>query len=719
MNRTLYTTALADDFLTAYARIPRGAQKKVAEFTRKFRENPTSSAINYEKLASMRDPRLRSVRVGIDYRAIVLAPEQGNVYVLLWVDHHDEAYTWAKDRRVEVHPETGALQVFRSAEEAVASIDQARATVPKGTKPPSGRFAEFDDRTLVAAGIPAALLPAVRAVYTDGDLEALSPHLPPEAAEVLTGLAAGFSLDEALEQVLGEPTVEAPKTIDTDDLAAALDRPHSGRRFRVMDADFDLEAALSFPLDRWRVFLHPTQKSLVSRDYKGPMRVLGGAGTGKTVVAMHRAVWLARHRLGEHETLLFTAFNKNLARDIRDQLTKLATDEELRRIRVDNIDGLAAEILKESGERARLARGSQARDLLDEAVNVYGDGPWDASFYASEWRDVVQAQAIRKESEYLRARRIGRGTRLTKMDRKKVWQVFAYYQEQLLDQGLMEAQEMRRVARKWLESKSPAGRFAAVVVDETQDMGPEALTLIRALAGPEHANDLFLVGDAHQRIYDRGASLSSCGINVRGRRSRRLRVNYRTTDAIRRFALRALEGEQYDDLDEGQDDLKGHVSLRFGPAPVVRTFDSTAEERAFLVQEIGRRISDGVSPEDICVTARTHEWLESVYGPALRSSGIPFTEIGATGASSTGVRLATMHRVKGLEFPIMFVAGVNRGIVPLETAELTGSDKVIAAAARKRERCLLYVATSRARDELYVTASGVPSEFLSTRLSAP
>ena len=363
--------------------------------------------------------------------------------------------------------------------------------------------------------------------------------------------------------------------------------------------------------------------------------------------------------------------------------------------------------------------GIEARPAFDttklwrRAVDVYGEGPWGLEFYRAEWEDVVQAQDIRDEAAYLRARRLGRGTTLRRSERRKVWPVFSRYRELLDEEGLVETADLLRIAKRVVEAAPEQHRYAAVIVDEAQDMGAVALELVRVLAGPEHDNDLFLVGDAHQRIYGRPVSLLSCGINVRGRRSRRLRVNYRTTDAIRRFAMRTLAGETFDDLDEGTDDAKGYISLRSGPEPRVEMCEDLASERAFLVSEIQRLVQEErVPPSHICVAARTHEQLDESYGPALSTAGVDTEKLSRGAPRSDSVRLATMHRIKGLEFPVVFLVGVDHAHVPLPTPELSAPDPVVRAHAKKRERCLLYVAASRARDRLYVTASGKPSELI-------
>lgn len=722
-------TALSIDFLRAYAHIPRKAQRKLDGFIEKFREAPTSPAIHYEPIQGARDEQLRSVRIGDDYRAILRAPEQGDVFVLLWVDHHDEAYRWARNKQTAVHPVTGTLQVFDVPSGAQAALPSAPIsaadTSAEPGEEPAKLFEAFSDVELYQGGVPVALLPAVRAVVSDEDLERLLPHLPDEAGEVLTGLAAGLELEAVLEEVLGRPPAATPQavelpTVDPNDVAAALARETSQRKFRVLDADFDLEAALRWPLDVWRVFLHPRQKSIVQARTKGPMRVLGAAGTGKTVVALHRVAFLAKQVCAApDDRILLTTFTRNLAADLRGMLAKLLDEAALRRVEVINLDAWAAALLSKEGRGPRLASTEDRERAWNRAIDLYGEDGVRREFYVNEWEDVVLDQDLRSEDEYVRCRRLRRGTRLSRTERRRHWPVFERYRTELEDRGLAEPVDVLRAARKLVEAAPERFRYSAVVVDETQDLSAEALRLLRALAGPEHADDVFLVGDAHQRIYGRPVSLSACGINVRGRRSRYLRLNYRTTAAISRWSITALRGESYDDLDEGTVDLRGYVSLREGQPPLVAHFEGSSDEQRFIAEEVRKVLESGIPPEAVCVCARTHSQLRSSYGPALEQAGVAYEEIAHEEPGPGRVRLATMHRIKGLEFSVVFVAGVNEGLVPLRTPELSSDDPVVTRLSLLRERCLLYVAASRARDRLVVTSYGKRSRFLDVAAESP
>jgi superfamily I DNA/RNA helicase len=293
-----------------------------------------------------------------------------------------------------------------------------------------------------------------------------------------------------------------------------------------------------------------------------------------------------------------------------------------------------------------------------------------------------------------------------------VWEVLGGYRRYLQTRGLMDPSDTIREARLLLEAGKLPQRYAAIVADEVQDFSESELRLLRAMV-PEGPNDLFLVGDAHQRIYGHKASLSRCGINVRGLRSRRLRLNYRTTQNIRNFGVAVLRGMSVDDLDEGTDDaLKGYHSLRTGEPPKVVHHATEKAEADFIVQQLltwtGQQARQ---PSGICVTARTHDQLEKRYAPLLRDAGfsVQFIKADESGLDD-GIRLATMHRVKGLEFPCVLIAGVHAGSVPLEL------DSYEDETARKEhidtERRLLFVAATRARDELVVTGFGTRSAIL-------
>ncbi|MCX5742958.1 MAG: hypothetical protein NT062_10730 [Proteobacteria bacterium] len=267
--------ALSESFLTALAQLPKPIQKKVREFTAKFRTNPTSSAINYESIHDVRDQKVRTVRIDLAYRAVVVHPPSGALYMLVWVDHHDEAMAWARDKVFDINGTTGAIQVV-DMQFVERATETAAAPVPAPKAKPTGPFVALSDDDLARTGLPDVLVPAIRAVQSDEGLEKLQPYLPQEAFEALYLFAAGIDLDAAIRESSRPPIVVTTKPVDTTDFATALQKPASRRQFRLIESEDELEEMLNSSLDKWRVFLHPTQDAIVRANFRGPARVLGG-----------------------------------------------------------------------------------------------------------------------------------------------------------------------------------------------------------------------------------------------------------------------------------------------------------------------------------------------------------------------------------------------------------------------------------------------------------
>jgi hypothetical protein len=701
--------AISDEFMEAFSEVPKSKQGKVRRFMTKFRSNPRSSGINYEKIEGAKDPKLRSVRIDDAYRGIVMKPKSGNVYVLLWVDHHDDAYQWARNRLVQIHPEVGSLQVI-PVEEGEAE-DTGLQDAEEEEEEAGDLFAEHRDRELVRLGVPEALMPLVRTIETEEQLDELEPHLPEEAYEALFLLAAGYSQREVDNELAYS---RSEKEVDTEDYAAALERPNSQRRFAVVEDEEELERMLDAPLEKWRVFLHPSQRKLVTMHANGPVRVLGGAGTGKTVVAMHRAVWLAENFFTDPgDQFFFTTYTRNLASDIRENLRSIASEEVLRRIEVQNLDAWVSGFLRDQGYSYTIDYGNRTEDLWERALLV---GPEDRSsdFLRNEWEQVIQPNGITSETEYMRVSRIGRGTPIQRRERKEIWPVFEEYQSLLEEHKLRERSGALRDARLILQEKGDILPYRSILVDEAQDMGKQAFKLIRQMIpGGDQENDIFIVGDAHQRIYDRQVVLSHCGINIVGR-GRKLRVNYRTTEENRKWAVRLLQGVDYDDLDGGFDDQEVYKSLMRGEEPRVEAFGSFQEETKAIAEYLRVRREEGEALRNTCVIARTSSLLDN-YDGVIQGEGLDTYRIRADrpeDRSVPGVRMATMHRAKGLEFDRVIIAGVAEGIVPLSRALASADDEATREQVLKQERSLLYVSATRAKREVIVTCHDEPSRWL-------
>ncbi len=711
--QTRPTVAISEDFFTAYSNIPRKQQHKVQDFLFRFRECPDSGGINYEKIHDARDDNLRSVRIDDTYRGIVMKPKRGNVYLLLWVDHHDDAYAWARRRTCRVNPETGSLQIFQVEEREERKERDAPGTLP-------GLFDNVREKHLLQMGVPQEKLEALRQVRTEEDLEDFAATLPPEAAEALAFLQMGCTVEEVLTHLEIE---EIAREIDTEDYARALETSLARSRFMVVEDDLEFQAILQAPLERWRVFLHPSQRKLVERSWNGPVRVLGGAGTGKTVVALHRAKWLAEHALkSSHEKVLFTTFTVNLAEDIRDNLARICKDEIFRRIEVMNLDQWASNFLRKRGyTMTPLGDWKKREEFWEKALcEAPEDLPLTKSFYQEEWERVILPEEVTTLQEYFRADRTGRGVGLNRKQRKAVWRVFEEFRRLMEQEGYSEFPEILRHARQVLEVSQEPLPYRAMVVDEAQDLGPLAFRLIRRMVPPGE-NDLFIVGDGHQRIYSRKVVLSRTGVEVRGR-SRKLRVNYRTTQETMEWGNRLLENRRVDDLDGGEDALRGCRSLLRGLEPRLEGFETFEKEAAFLGDYLRELSENGESLKDCCVVVRTNSLLKK-FQEALEArelSTVLLDPRSPENRRDEGVRLGTMHRVKGLEFERMFVAGVGAKYLPLHHL-VASEDATVREEGELQERSLLYVAATRARNHLVITWHGEPSPFLERELppSAP
>jgi len=672
-------------------------------FVNKFRIDPTGGGINYETLGGVKDKNLKSVRIDKNYRGIVYKPKKGNVYLLLWVDSHDEAYRWARNRVCEVNPKLGILQVYR--------VDEQQTQLEHKPVETATLFSNLRDRELLKLGVPEKQIDMVRSITTEKELNNLQDAFPGNVFVALTWLAQGETYEEVIK-TLNEFGGEPEEKVDTQDFTKALAHPVSRQHFQVDPSEEALTKMLHAPLEKWRVFLHPLQRKLVERNWNGPVRVLGGAGTGKTVVAMHRAAWLSS-RLAGQDKILFTTFTRNLATDIEVNLKKIMPSDQMHLIEVVNLDRWVVGFLKKHGYDHTIVYDDRTQDLWETALTLKPDTPvLPDEFYRQEWAQVIQPQEITSFVQYAKAKRTGRGIRLNRKERKDIWQVFEEYQMLLAEKNYRERADAMRDARQLIEKENIVLPYVSIIVDEAQDMGMQAFKLLRSMV-PESANDLLIVGDAHQRIYDKKVVLGQCGIKIIGR-SHKLKINYRTTEETRKWAVSLMKGITVDDLDGGDDSLGGYVSLMHGVAPLVEHYDSFNDEISTICAHLNEIRKEDEQYRSTCLVARTNNQLNE-YEARLEAAGIPVYRLSGfdpEDRSRGGVRLATMHRVKGLEFDHLALCGINKGIVPMNTPDLNSDDSTVRRMAEARERSLLFVAATRAKKSVMVTSYGTKSDYL-------
>lgn len=676
-------------FIEAAQKLGSGGATRAWSFIKRFTENPASPGLSLERVTGA-ESGIWSARVSQDLRAIVY--QDGPDYLLLWVDHHKPAYAWACRRRIARHPNTNVLQVLVQPEEAALPpelVTRRRLRV-------EGIFASHSDEYLQSLGLPHDWLPVVREVADTDHLFDVIANLPGDVAERLLDVAAGSLV-----------TPPAPVS-DEISMAAASDSPDG-----MISPDLDdLDRLMAAPMAAWIAFLHPSQRRLATTDFRGPAKVTGSAGTGKTVVAIHRARHLARRG---HRVLL-TSYVTTLCHNLERNLRLLCSDEERERIEVRTVLSVARDLAAQGGRSpSRIVGDDEMRELIERFARD-ADPPLGRSALLAEWNLVVQAQGIDDWEGYRSANRAGRGTPLSAADRRAVWGVLGRVRTHLSAGRTVDWQGICRLGREALQDGVAIAPWDSVIVDEVQDLSAQALRLV-AMLGGDRANGLMVVGDGGQRIFAHRTSLRSIGIDVRGR-SRVLRVNYRTTSEIRRFADRLVATS--DDLDGTSERRDSCRSIRSGQAPVARGFAAEGAQHDFVRREITARVASGVAPAEIAMIARTGRLLERVQGP-LESAGLATHVLvpERDQEPADAVQLLTMHRAKGLEFKVCVIIDVSEANLPNRYAVSRAGDDQDRAEAIERERQLLYVALTRARDEVLVTWVGEPSAFLEEALTAP
>ncbi|MFE1361473.1 UvrD-helicase domain-containing protein [Streptomyces harbinensis] len=703
--------AFAQSFWNSYDTLEKPVRAGVRKAMAKFQSLSAADlradkGLHLESVENARDPRMRTIRVTDFWRGVVLAPDDGSdVFLLVHVLPHDDAYTWAAKRVYTSNSATRGLEVRNAVamDELTPLYESAARTVPRLL------FGDFSDSTLRELGIDDHVLRAVRSLVDKPQLEAFATLLPEDQLEVLQYLAEGFSPEEVYRDVVAvrRPT-DAPAE-PVEDLATVI--ANTSGRIRLVTGRKELEEALAKPFAAWRVFLHPSQRRVAYRtSYGGPVQVTGGPGTGKTVAALHRV----KHLLGRSTDgrILLTTYTNALAAGLRESLGLLLDEDEalLGRVDVTTVDAYASGVVRSASPEVPHPIGDREQRQVWEKVVQQLDLPFTAQFLAQEYRHVVLGQGLRDLTGYLGASRRGRGSGLGPARRREVWGAVERFEEYLRDRSeTTHLGTCLRAAELLTDRPAP---YAHVVVDEAQDLHPAQWRVLRAAVAPG-PDDLFLTGDPHQRIYDSRVSLGSLGVATAGR-SFRLRVNYRSTEEILVWSGRLLASVTVDALEGGAaDSLAGYRSLLHGRRPRLQGYPTRQEETAALVENVRAVLAEGLAPHEIGVCARFHASLDTVE-EALRAAGVPVLRVkGRVARHREGVRLATMHAMKGLEFRAVSVFGVSEGAVPF-TRGVTPreADALQHEADLLRERCLLFVACTRAREALSVSWSDVPSPFL-------
>jgi len=690
---------IADTFTDSLARLTGDEQKAVKTTAFDLQISPASPGLSFHKLDKARDRNFWSVRVGSDIRLIVHRTDDS--LLLCYVDHHDKAYQWAERRRLLAHPRTGAAQLVEIRETVQEVVVPVYVKEERKAPPKPPLFAEIAAERLLDYGVPVYWLDEVVAATEDNILDVVS-HLPGEAAEALLCLAVGST------PVVRRESIEERRSVEPWIDPKAFEHPDAQRRFRTVTDIAELERALEYPWEKWTVFLHPDQRELVGRDVAGPARVSGSAGTGKTVVALHRAVFLAR--ANPDARVLLTTFSDTLANALRTQLRRLIHNEPrlAERLEVHSINAIGLRLFKSHFGAPQTASHEALVSALKAAAGEVEGHKFSPHFLLTEWEQVVDAWQLDTWESYRDVRRLGRKTRLPEAQRVVLWSIFERVRALLAAQGLVTMPGVfAKMTTAITESKNPPFHFA--VVDESQDIGVAPLRFLAALGG-DRSNSLFFAGDLGQRIFQQPFSWKALGVDIRGR-SRTLQVNYRTSHQIRMQADRLL-GPEVSDVDGNTEERRHTISVFNGPAPTIQVVDSEAGEAAAVAAWISDLSSQGVAPSEFGLFVRSVTQLDRARA-AMKATGLPFKVLDDKVETTSGfASIATMHIAKGLEFRAVVAMACDDEVIPLQERIATVADDADLEDVYNTERHLLYVACTRARDYLLVTGVSPASEFL-------
>lgn len=584
---------------------------------------------------------------------------------------------------------------------------ESEAVVPAIIEEKKPFFADCDDQDLVKVGIPVDSIPLVKLIKTEKELELMAEELPLLASQSLYALHNGSTIEE-----IQKASFESAEVVDDDDYDKVMANPITLAEFAPVESQEALHAIMEYPSSKWRVFLHPIQRTLARRNYNGAAQVIGGAGTGKTVVIVHRAKYLAE-KCGDGEKILVTSFGKTLTADIKKRLKEICSEEELEHIDIKTVDKTAFDYARDK-LHLYIKYGSELIPIWEEALAVTGlTGKYTVDFCMEEFRDVIQEQNISLVTEYIETQRYGRGKQFDRRSREEIWNAFKKYIELCNQKKIADVDRAENTLTDIIAADKTM-HYKSVLVDECQDLRAPALRMLRALAGVPHENDLYLSGDSRQRIYNSRTSLSQCGIVINNR-SRNLKLNYRTTAEIYEFAFKLQEKYNYDDMNgRSIDKVKNDCVFR-GSKPYVRQYASEQEEAEAMIRDIRQKIKQGIREQDIAIMFRSTQTMKK-YANILQNKGLPVlicSNHQEDDETCAGVRVMTMHRSKGMEYTYVYLPYLNANTIPsakdLDKAKEDNTEQELVV----KESNILSVAITRAKRFVWLSYWGEPSMLLS------
>lgn len=692
---------LYDKYFEALINLPKSVQKRVIQFQKKFRDNPDTLGIHLEPIKNARDPMLRSARITDAYRAILRAPESGNVYHLLWVDHHDDAYSWAMNKMAKWNENTHNIQVITIPKEQENAPSNELSEESLDTK-----LSQYSKDKLLRIGVPDELMSSILEINDLEDLERMEAYLPDSLFENLFFLLDGADIDSLITEI--EEGKSDKASFEEKQLSI-----NNQRSFIEFTDDEIFNELLAGELKKWKYYLHPSQRKLVENSFKGPVKITGGAGTGKTVVALHRLKILSKNR--PPNGILFVTFTNALTKNLKNQIQDLGVKNQY--YELYNIDALAIHLAK-------------TLKLISDSEKIIYDGGfkspgeiWDnlltdilvddeKKFLMDEYYEVIQYHNISSRSEYFKVLRTGRGKAIGRRKRNSLWSIFQQYEQLKKEQGLIDRDELFNKVYNHLNSNPDSKPYDHVIADELQDLSNVELRFLRSLV-PKGPNDLFLVGDPFQKIYDRKINFSKVGINVRGKRSKKLKINYRTSEEIRRKAITVVDGEYFDDFDGNQAEGGGYLSLFHGEPPQYLIFKSRDQEITFIYDKILELLDtiSGLKLSEIVVACKRKNVLKDIKSK-MHAENIPFYDVVNASGAKNGLHFSSLHSLKGLEYKFVFLMDVSNNTFPDMFYGIEDWTKEQIKDYVKTEKALFYVSMTRAIHGLIISGIGEKSELV-------
>lgn len=703
MNPIIY---VGRDFHRATEKLPIDIRKKVTAFFPKFKENPKSHAIDFEKINTFKDKNLRTVRIDDNYRAIVGFPPTGNNYFMLWVDKHDDAHAWAKNKKLIWNAFIHSMQLYEPIEMNEPTTEPSTYKIIPFHHPYN---LTIDD--LLNLGVPESEVEKVISIISLDKLLEVKNNLPDEAYEKISLIFNGSDKRELLEQV------KEGKSI-SEDTEIQLQSPNNKQNF-IQNTEDPLLIQFLLGENNWQFFLHPEQTKLVEANFNGPVKITGGAGTGKTVAALHRFSYLIKNGLPEGKRLLFCTYTNALASNLSAQVNQLNFSNkgiyDIMTIhfvahhlasKINHLKNQIEEGFKKEDETSSTNKKLRQLKIWEKILKGTQITP---EFAEDEYQKVILFHQIESLDDYLVVQRTGRETRISKEMKELFWHKHLEYRKEKKKAFKLEGDELfyDLITHYKKQETKP---YAHIILDELQDLSNIEVRFLRSIVKPG-INDLFMVGDPLQKVYDRNINFLALKIETRGKKSRRLLRNYRTTEEIRKDAVKALGEETFSDFSNSIEKIQGYTSLSYGPEPSYLHFNNLTAEIQFVENKIKELIDTGLYlPEDICIAAKRNDDIQKFHSH-FHIGGYKVRKIEKNNDLNVPEHLSTstFHSLKGLEFKVIFLVGLNANTFLKPRTYVSDEEK---KEAEKRDKALLYVAMTRAKMLLYISGNGSKSSIL-------